>query len=155
MIINFVHFSLDLFKKDVYKMDMIVRINDDLLVADYNQKYQFDKMYLINLENNKVADFTINRKLYLDGYILGTYKNDVYIYDVSKETEYKINPYKERITKSGYGIYNNGSWESISINKLNKKNYYFIENKAFILEDNALYFNGVVPSLFKILNVGL
>ena len=136
--------TLSLFDTDFYKLELISKIDNYLLVADYNQKYTFDKLYLINSKNNKVKEIDLKEKIYFNSYILGTYKNNVYFYDLQEKLEYKINPFKEKITTNKLEILNNNKWESISSNKLNKKNIKFTNEQLFyylIIDDFLYYIN--------------
>lgn len=133
---------IKLFENDVYELKIITPINQHLLIADYDQEYAFDKMYLLNTKNNNVSDVLLKKKVYFNSYILGTYKKDVYLYDAQKEKEYKINPFKASVEKFGYKVLVDGEWEKASLNKLNKKEAYF-EGKDlynFFTKNNKLYY---------------
>lgn len=134
--------KISLFDNDVYELALITKLNDYLVIADYDQKYKFDKMYLINSKNNKVEEANLDKEIYFESYILGTYKKDIYLYDLQKELEYKINPFKETVNKSAYEIRVDKKWEKISVNKLNKKNTFFEDNNNFeyFIKDDYLYY---------------
>lgn len=134
--------TIKLFNTDFYYLDLIIKMDDYLVVADYDQKYKFDKFYLINSKNNKVKEFTLDKELFFNSYILGNEKDNFYIYDVQQELEYKINPFKENVKKIDYETLVDGNWEKISINKLNKKDVVFRQksNFYFFLDNNKLYY---------------
>ena len=134
--------KINLFASDMYEIDLIAKLKDYLVIADYSQKYIFKKLYLINSKNNKVKEAKLDRNIYYNSYILGTYKNNIYLYDLEKELEYKINPFKAEVSKNPYEILINNSWQKVSINKLNKKNLQFLNQTKFHYEiqGNILYY---------------
>lgn len=134
--------KISLFENDVYELELITKLNDYLVVADYNQKYKFNKLYLINSKNNKVEEVNLDKNIYFNSYILGTYKKHIYIYDLQKELEYKINPFKSQVSKNAYEILVNDEWEKVSVNKLNKKNLSFKNSSLFgyYVKENVLYY---------------
>ena len=134
--------KISLFANDVYELDLVVMLNNYLIVPNYNQKYKFNEMYLINSKNNKVKLIKFNRDIYYNSYILGTYKKDIYIYDIQQEIEYRLNPFKEDIDKYRYEIRVNDSWQKVSVNKLNKKEVRFDKTEIFeyYLLDNQLIY---------------
>lgn len=134
---------IELFDDDIYELEIITKLNNHLVVADYNQKYKFNKMYLINSKNNETKEIELDKDIYFNSYILGTYKKSLYIYDLQKEKEYKVNPFKGELEKISYEIRVNKEWQSVSVNKLNKKNMKFEETQLFYyeIEDGNLYYN--------------
>ena len=145
---NFLYFNgqktkkINLFDTDIYELEMITSLDRYLVVADYNQKFYFEKLYLIDSKNGKVKESKLNRKVYFDGYILGTYKNNIYLYDNDKEIEYVINPFKNTIEKNGFEVLVNGKWEKVSLSKLKKQEVSFKndENYYFDIIDDKLYY---------------
>ncbi|MBE6148471.1 MAG: hypothetical protein E7167_03145 [Firmicutes bacterium] len=137
--------QIELFDKDVYELEIITKLNNHLVIADYNQKYKFNKLYLINSKNNEVKESNLNKDIYFNSYILGTHKKNIYLYDLQTEKEYKINPFKEEIAKNAYQIRVNQKWEAVSVNKLNKKNVEFKDDKLFeyFLENDKLYYKTI------------
>ena len=150
---------IKLFSNDVYKLDIVAKIQNSLVVADYDQKYKFNKFYVIDSKNGNVSSFNVNRDLYLNSYILGTYKKNIYLYDAQKEIQYAINPFNKSMKKSAYGVYNNGEFEKVSINKLNKLNVSFVNDTLFnyFIKDNKLFYktpvNEVLVSYMNVTNI--
>jgi len=134
--------ELKLFDNDIYELGIITKIKDYLLLADYDQKYHFDRMYLIQMKNNKIEKVKLDREIYFNSYVLGTNKKDVYIYDLQKELQYKVNPFKQTVEKNKYEVLINNEWNKISINKLNKGNVKFYEDYTYgyFLNENKLYY---------------
>lgn len=134
--------KVDLFNSDLYELKIITKLDNYLVVADYNEKYQFDTFYLIDIHTGKVKETKLNRKFSLDSYILGINKDNIYLYDYKKEKEYRINLFKETVDDNPYQILVDGVWEDISVHKLNKGNVSFIDNKDFYyyIKENKLYY---------------
>ena len=141
--------KINLFKTDLYQLNIVYELNNYLVIADYNEKYTFNKFYLINSKNNKVKEVTLNQKLSMNSYILGNYKKNIYLYDPEAEKEFKINLFKETISKNNYEILVNNSWEKTSVNKLNKMNVSFYNDNdfEFVLEDSNLYYKTPVSKI--------
>lgn len=132
--------TIKLFNNDVYQLELITPIKDYLLVADYDQDYSFEKMFLISANNFKVKTIKLDKKVYFNSYILGTVDEKVYMYDIQKEREYKIDPFKATIEKINYQLFINDEWSKTSAKKLNKKSLFFSKNDSFIINDNKLYY---------------
>ncbi len=134
--------NISLFDDDVYELKLLTKIDHYLIVADYNQKYYFEKLYRIDIKNGAVKEIKLNRKVYFDAYILGTYKNNIYLFDNNKDIEYIINPMKGTIDKYSKSILVNGKWETVTLNKLKKREVAFIntEDYYFNVIDGLLYY---------------
>ena len=145
---NFLYFDgqkvkkINLFDSDIYELKIITSLDRYLIVADYNQKYYFEKLYIIDSKNGHVKESKLNRKIYYDSYILGTYKNNFYLYDNNKEIEYVINPFKNTIEKNKYEVLINGKWQKTSLNKLKKQEAHFRIDKNYYYDiiDGKLYY---------------
>lgn len=133
---------IKLFEKDLYNIDLVFIFDNYILVADYNNKYYFNKMHLLNTSNNKVKDVSLDTNVYFNSYFLGKHKKYIYLYDMQENIEYKINPFKNFIRNTSYGIYDNNVWKKISKNKLDKGNVSFIFKKDFYyeLDNENLYY---------------
>ena len=133
---------IKVFDSDAYELKIITKLDRHLVVADYNQKYYFEKLFIIDSKSGHVKESKLNRKVYFDSYILGTYKNNIYLYDDNKEIEYIINPFKNTIEKNKYEFLNNGKWEKTSVNKLKKQEVKFNNNEDYHYQliDNYLYY---------------
>lgn len=137
--------ELEIFKKDVYEPIVVSKIKDYILIADYDQKYSFNAMYLIDSKNNKIERINLDNDIYFNSYILGTNKNNVYLYDKQKEKEYRINPFKKTVDKNAYEILVDNSWEKVSKNKLNKGNVSFYDSTDYYyyIDGDKLYYKTI------------
>lgn len=134
---------IDLFTDDYYNLDVITTYNDKLVVADYNAKYSFEKLYVINPKSLKYEELSLDRKIYFNSYFLGEYKKYLYLYDLQKKQEYKIDMKDGTVYKNNPEILVGNKFEETSINKLNKRNLYFTDNSLyyFALDDKKLIYN--------------
>lgn len=133
--------TIDLFTSDIYNLSLTYSLDNYLLVPDYNQDYTFDSIYLINASNAKVSTIDLRFALYFDSYFLGNDEENVYIYDTKNEQEYYIDTKKKEIYKTSYKILTDGTWESVTNQKLKNNKLTFSESEPFTysLEDNKLY----------------
>ena len=134
--------SINLFATDTYSPFLLTKIKDQLFIADYDTKYDFNKYYLLNFKDAKFKEYTIERKLSVDSYILGQYKNSVYLFDPKEEQEYEINIKKGRIYKTSPKVLVDNVWEKTTEDSLLYKKTEFVKNELFkfVLEDKKLYY---------------
>ena len=131
--------------KDVYNLNIITKIDNLVILADYSQDYHFTKFIIINLENGKKQTWDIDYDISMDSYILGSYDKSVYLVDKKSLIEYEIVPSHKKIrivgTKTKKGVIYNNDFEDISLNKLVKKEYSFKQIKGYNYEafDDKLY----------------
>ncbi len=137
---------IELFNEDIYEIPLATQINDYIVIPDYESKYSFKKLYLINTETLEVEEWKLNYEITFDSYILGTNDKSIYLVDKKNKKEYEIVPHKKKMrlvgTNNKQGItYNKGHSEKISMKKLtsseNKFNYDLKYN--YFLKDNNLY----------------
>lgn len=142
--------TINIFDDDIYNIPLSYKINNNILLADYNSKYNFNKFYLIQTKNNKIKEINTDKELSFEAYILGSYKNKVYFMDKKNKKEYEINTKKlsiNNMTKSNKGkTLEKDEWKEISINKLSTEEYLFtsfkpydyqiVNNKLYLIIDN-------------------
>lgn len=142
--------TIELFDEDVYHIPLASKNKNTILLANYKEKYNFNKFYIINAKNNKIKEIDSEKRLSFDSMILGSYKNNYYFLDKKNKKEYEINTKKrtiENITKKNKGkILEEGTWKEVSINKLSQGlekftdgilfNYQLIENKLYLVVDD-------------------
>ncbi len=136
--------DIKLFNEDVYNLNLVYKIKDNLVIANYDNKYNIDKFYVIN-KKDKVKTFKVKYDISFDSYFLGAYKNNLYLFDKKNKKEYVINISKLKIvdiTKNGQGkILEDGKFVSVGVNKIANNNYSFSDSKSFnyVIEDERLY----------------
>ncbi len=108
--------SIQLFSKDIYNQTISQFIGKYYIVADYEQTYEFDKMYVIDITNGKKREIKCYPKISFDSYIEGVLNDELYLYDKINRKQYKINPEKLSIEiigdfDRGIKIYKNNEWD--------------------------------------------
>lgn len=137
---------IKLFNKDVYEIPLATKINNYLFIPDYEQDYSFNRVYLINLNNNDVKIWKLKYSISFDSRILGINNKSIYLIDNKNKKEYELVPHKQKMrivassNKQGV-IYNKGEQEKISLNKLisSTKTFTYSNNYNYTLENNNLY----------------
>ena len=134
--------EIKILDKDEYNLNLVTTYKNYLVVANKDSSYTFNKIYLINSENGKLEEINLRYDLYYnDTYFLGSYKNNLYLYDKKQEQEYYLNMKKGKIYKTNNKVLINNKWEDISTYKLknnegvfkslNGDNYQLINNKLY------------------------
>lgn len=148
--------NISILKNDNYENKLSASNDKYLITANYDEKYEFTKFYIINKENNKISDLTLEKPIASNSYFLGTHNNKLYLLDPKYKYEYEIDPNKNKITiisKDGNGIYYDKEEVKISINKLIKEKLTFPENNPYnynLEEDKlTLKINGQTITLTK------
>lgn len=133
--------KIDLFDNDIYNLALNYQFDKYLLLPDYDQEHQFDKLNVVDINNGKVSTIKLRFPVYFDSYFLGNDNNKVYLYDTKEGQEYYIDIKKEDIYKTSNKIYNINKWEKVSEQKLKNSKMTFTYEKVidFVLEDNKLY----------------
>lgn len=146
--------TISIFDQDIYNLPLASKSNQSILIADYNENYNFHTFYLLSLKNNKIKKITTKKELSFDSYIMGTYKNKVYLVDKKNKKEYEINTKKltiNDITKKNQGkIWRNHQFEEISINKISNQEYVFEQDNLYdyqLIEDKLYLVNGSLKTL--------
>ncbi len=131
--------KIELFKNDVYINDLGVVVDKYYVVPDYEQKYDFDKFYVINMTNNKVKEIKFDFNISKNSYINGIYNNELYLFDRDSVKQYVINPKKRSIREIANKnnkalIYEMGKEVYYDVYDLKKKDIYFKDN-AYLLNE--------------------
>lgn len=139
---------INIFKDDIYEIPLATKINNYLFVPDYEQKYNFDKAYIIDLETLKVEEWKLKYEISFDSYILGTNDRSIYLIDKKNKLEYELVPEKQKMRiiakQSSQGtLYKNGSIYKESMSKLVTKEYSFtyLRPYNYTLINKKIYLN--------------
>lgn len=120
--------DVPIFSKDIYQPSLITQVNSTLVIPDYASDYFFNKLYLLDMNSQKVRSVELPEKIYFDSKVLGVYENSLYLVDKHEEKEWKFDVLKkklERVGNSSVGsIYNHG-FEEVSMNKLLYQDLFF------------------------------
>lgn len=130
--------TIDMFKKSAYNCDLCIRKDNKILLPDFDQSYQFNNFKVFNMENGKVSNISSKFDISYDSKYVGTYKNDIYLYDNKYEKVYKINIKKKDVSivgseEIGFSEIKNGKMIPVTKND-------YISNKINFIESNS-YFN--------------
>ncbi len=138
--------SINLFKTDTYTPYLLTVLNKYLFIINYDEQYSFDSYYLVDSKKATSKKYKISKEISKDSYILGTYKNSVYIIDKKNEQEYEINAKKGKVYKTSGKVLINNEWQKKDIDDLIKneqifkngqKFYYEItEKKLYLIQEN-------------------
>lgn len=120
--------EIELFNNDVYNNKLSTFLYPYYIVADYNQKYEFEYFYAVNLNNSEVIKIKSKNTISLDSYIQGIVDNKVYLYDKDNENQYEIDINKKQVklisNKDKVKYYKNNKWEQITKVTANKEKYF-------------------------------
>ena len=124
--------DVNVFEKDVYNQKLATFTNQYYVVADYNESYNFNKFYIIDLIKRTKDEVASDTKISFDSYIQGSVDGKVYVYDKENKKQYEINTDKKTIAlisnaNSDVVFYNNG-WTEISIKEALSEKYFVTEN---------------------------
>ena len=124
--------KIDLFKKDVYDVSLAYGLKNKYIIFDYNNKYEFDKLYIIDIVKNKKEVIKLKNKISHNSKIIGTNDNSILLIDYDNKKEYEININKNNIKEignkgSGYITYECGQKQEINSKKIFQKEYSILE----------------------------
>ena len=128
--------SIELLKNDNYENSLAYLFKNYLIFPNYDEKYFFEKLYIINMQNNKVSDFNLNEEISYFSNFMGYYKNDLYLLDKKNQKQYKIN-FKNQKIKTVGSLNKNGV--IINLNKLEKYPIKTIINKNLTFNYSIKY----------------
>lgn len=92
--------KINLFNKDVYKQTILTNINEYYIIANYNETYDFNSIYVINMKNGKKTEI-LTPEISMDSYIQGSIKNSFYLIDRENKKQYEINIKAKKIIEVG------------------------------------------------------
>ena len=120
--------QINLFKKDVYSNKISTFVDNYYLSADYNENYEFNSFYLVNLKNSEIEHIETKDSISFDSFIQGIVDNKVYLYDYDNEIQYEIDVYNKKVNvvsnRDYIKYYVNSKWERLSKSRV-KRNTYF------------------------------
>lgn len=137
--------SIKIFNKDIYETKLIGSINNYILIPDYDQELNFNKIYLLDKSKNKVSTWNLEYDISFDSIILGTHDKSIYILDKSQKREYELVPHKKKMrivgTANSKGIiYNKGVLKNVSLENIITNNLVFTTDNSYkyYLNDSKL-----------------
>lgn len=138
--------NIKIFKEDIYEISAATHINEYILIPNYEQKYNFNELYIVNLKTLEVDKWEINYDISFDSYVNGINDKSLFLTDIKNEIQYELVPHKKKMrivgkkNKDGI-VYVDGKEEKISMNELIKKDIYFTSSNPYkyILENDYIY----------------
>ena len=138
--------DINIFNNDYYNISLAYKVNDYLVIPNYDNSYNFNEIIIININNLKKDIWKLNFDISFDSYILGSLDNTLYLVDKKNKVEYSLDIKNKKLKTIGNEttdgkIYNNNSLETISMNKLinNNLSFKYSLDQEYILEENTLY----------------
>ena len=108
--------EIELFKKDVYTQKIKAFTNNKYLIINYNNNYDSNEFYVVNLKTRQYDAFGSNNTIKYDAYIQGTLENSVYLFEKDSKNQYQLDLKEKTITRIGNtntGIkYYDGTWQN-------------------------------------------
>ncbi len=145
---------IEIFEEDIYEIPLATKINDYIFVPDYEQKYNFNKVYIIDLNTLKVDSWKLKYDISFDSYILGTNNKSIYLIDKKNKIEYELVPEKQKMRIIAKGnqqgiLYNKGTIQKEPISKLSTKIYSFTYDNIYnyTLDNKNIYLNYLDTSI--------
>lgn len=136
--------EVELFNTTKYDNSLCYQMNHYLILPNYDKIHEFKEFKILNLMNEDIKTIKTKYTIDFDSYIVGTYKNKVYLYDNKYSNLYEINYKKENIElvgseKLGYFKYENNKKKNSSVKEYKNKVKYQSEEKYSYEISDALY----------------
>ncbi len=137
---------IKIFSKDIYTVPLATKINNYIFIPDYEQEYNFNNAYIINLDNSKVEKWKLDDKISFESYIAGINENSIFLVDTKNKKEYELVPHKKKMrtiaTEKDDGIiYHEGEITKVPMKKIiaTSISFTYKNNYHFKLTDKKLY----------------
>ena len=111
-------YSLSVFQKDIYDRKISGYVKDYYVVADYSELNYFKYIYVVNLKTYKVTTLQMPENATYNTYVMGSYKDSIYLFDRTKKVQYEVNTKEKNVTVLGSKsivIYKDGSLQTDEI----------------------------------------
>lgn len=126
---------------DVYNPILLGKIDNYLVIPDYDQGYEYNRLKVLNVNNLKITNIELDDSISNESYVLGTNEKSLFIFDKKYEKEYELVPYKLKYRTVSPRIYENKKLVNKSITSLANKEEHFIYDNvySYIIKDDKLY----------------
>ncbi len=145
--------QITLFSSDCYDQPLHVFIQNYYLVADYDESYDFQTWYLVNMNTGKIDQITMPITISFDSYIQGVVEDRVYIMDRSNRVQYYFDLNDQLIHKCNneegmIQYYNGAKFENRNIYDALNSDLYFVssdivqksDDEIFIFDETSNYY---------------
>ncbi len=144
--------DIKIFDRDVYSNKISAYVDKYYITADYNSNYEFNKFYIVNLNDNEISTVKVKNPISFDSYVQGIVDKKVYIFDPENEIQYEIDAKNTKISitsDENIKYYSNKKWSRVSV-KQAKKELLFdyssldnIYNEYDKVYENGYYYYGI------------
>ena len=127
---------IKIFNKDIYEIPLATKINNYIVIPDYEQEHYFNKLYILNLDTLEVDKWNLKYEISFDSYIQGINDKSIYLIDKKSKKQYELVPHKKKMRiiakQNGQATkYEKGKISKVSINKLITKEQTFNYEKNY------------------------
>ena len=123
--------TIEVLSNDYYQIDLAAKINQYLFLPDYDQGYNFNKAYVINMDNGKMDKWDLKYEISTQSRIVGVYNKSIFLVDEKNEIMYELVPHKKKMRKVSGRI--------LKGNKFEKTNIKTIINNKLVFEPTTYY----------------
>ena len=127
----------NIFSTDMYNRNISLFVNNYYITADYSQTYDFDKFYVINMDNNKMFEIKSDYEISFDSIIQGINSHSLYLLDTENKKQYEVNIDKKMVERIGnidkVKYFYNNKWIDLTYNEaITKEQFGLFENRNYI-----------------------
>ena len=122
--------NIELFKNDKYDNSLAYLLDDTIYMANNDEEHEYTSLIKLNMTNKNFEKIDLGYNIDFDSYIVGSVKNNIYIFDNKYSILYEFNTKKSKMTivgsnEKGFTKYENGNFVvcSKSEYKINKIKY--------------------------------
>lgn len=151
--------TLNIFEDDVYDTNLIAKVNNYIIIPNYNQKYNFNKIIVLNTKTDKIEEWELNYEISYDSYVMGSYENSIYLVDTKNKIQYELVPHKQKAriiaTKNSQGLVYKKEWQKMTVNKMinNKERFIFNNIYNYQISNHILHLSYInSPNTIQVTN---
>ncbi len=151
--------TLNIFDDDVYDTNLIAKVNNYIIIPNYNQKYNFNKIIVLNTKTDKIEEWELNYEISYDSYVMGSYENSIYLVDIKNKIQYELVPHKQKAriiaTKNSQGLVYKKEWQKMTVNQMinNKETFTFNIIYNYQIASQKLYLSYInSPNTIQVTN---
>lgn len=151
--------TLNIFDDDVYDTNLIAKVNNYIIIPNYNQKYNFNKIIILNTKTDEVEEWELNYEISYDSYVMGSYENSIYLVDIKNKIQYELVPHKQKAriiaTKNSQGLIYKKEWQKMTVNQMinNKETFTFNIIYNYQIASQKLYLSYInSPNTIQVTN---
>lgn len=151
--------TLNVFDGDVYDTNLIAKVNNYIIIPNYNQKYNFNKIIILNTKTDEIEEWELNYEISYDSYVMGSYENSIYLVDIKNKIQYELVPHKQKAriiaTKNSQGLIYKKEWQKMTVNQMinNKETFTFNIIYNYQIASQKLYLSYInSPNTIQVTN---